>query len=90
MSSFHPNYTPPSYQSPAGPSHVPEITAAAAARGLGDKLPYSGGALATHKNFGIAGPAGYKQSRAPHLPGTHSYANGMEGAHVIHEPRFVG
>jgi len=63
-------------ESPVKPAYAPEISPEMAAKNLGDKFPYSGGAMATHNPKAMA-------------VGTHSYGNGMEGSHTVHPPRTV-
>ena len=76
QSSMHPVYSPPSIESPVKPAYAPEVSPAMAAKGLGDKFPYSGGAMALHQP-GVG------------AVGTHSYGNGMAGANVVHSPRWA-
>lgn len=79
QSNIHPDYAKAGgmgVESPVKPCYCPEISPETAAKGLGSKFPYSGGAMATHKPSAMA-------------QGTHSYSNGMEHAHVIHDPRLV-
>lgn len=77
QANIHPVYTPPSAESSVKPAYAPTISPEMAAKNLGDKFPYSGGAMATHKPSAMG-------------TGTHSYSNGMQGQHVMHAPRTQG
>lgn len=79
-----PTFSEPGYNTPPATSAVaktltPEISPASAARGLGDKFPYAGGAMVTH----VPG-AGMHNS-------AHSFGPAAgPSAHVVHNTRFVG
>lgn len=72
-------------ESPVKPAYAPEISPEMAAKNLGSKFPYSGGAMATHKPTAMAkGTHSYGGTPGAMLP---AGGSGMESAHIIHAPR---